>query len=491
MVPARRRRPRRRAIALAALLASHALPAGAIALSPARAAAQPAPPAPQPAPPDAYRQHMENGIKLYQDRNYDAAIVEFRAAYDLRQKASPLINLALAYKAEFKYPKAIDALKQALDRHADTMSADDQKAAESEIRDMEALLAFVQVKVVPREATLLVDGEEQPPGTADRPIRLGPGTHKIGARAEGYAEQEQPVTVASGEQAQPITLALAPDKGWVSLTAADPKITIAVDQQVLGTGKWAGLLPPGTHLVQMYGPGAPTYAAQILVVAGKQLILHQGMGQPALPPMPTATPVTAPPKKKEEPPHPPRRGVYLLASGSLLFPTRHPVGFPQPKVNSGAAGGLRAGYQVNSIAGFELGYQHASLYTPSGFEDNTGYTLSSDRFGGHLRLGSTGKTARFMSTIGGGFVSDRVSFDHPPSLCGAGCRKASGLDPFFLLEAGLELDFSGVLVDLMLETQSQSSREITPVGTTGGASIFDSEPLFHIGPSLRVGYGFW
>lgn len=470
------------ALASAALLASRL----ASCLAPALAALGALAPSTAAAQGDAYKQHMENGIKLFQDKNYDAAIVEFRAAYDLRPKASPLINIALAYKAQFKYPRAIDALKQALTQHESTLSPEDKAAAESEIKDMSRLLASLRVNVVPRQATLVIDGEEQPAGTADQPIVLGPGTHKIGARVEGYAEQEQTVTVVSGENDRVVTLALVADKGWVSLTAADPRITISVDQQVLGTGQWSGLLPPGTHLVQMYGPGAPAYAAQILVVAGKQMVLRQGMGQGALP-------VTSivPKKKVEEPPRPPRRGVYLLATGSLLFPTRHPTGFPQPKVNSGAAGGLRAGYQVNSIAGFDLLYQHSSLYTPSELQKNTGYTLSSDRAGVNVRLGTTGKTARFMATIGGGFVYDRVSFDNPPPLCGSGCVKASGVDPFFLLEGGLELDFSGVLVDLVIESQYQSSREITPVVAKSGVSIFDSEPLIHVGPGLRVGYAFW
>ncbi|MEO7328258.1 MAG: tetratricopeptide repeat protein [Minicystis sp.] len=472
-------RSKRRALVLTAWLAARMAPALAVvsALAPRPAFAQT----------DGYKQHMENGIKLFQDKNYDAAIVEFRAAYEIRPKANPLINVALAYKAQFKYPKAIDALKLALEKHEDTMGPDDKRAAEGEIKDMAALLAFVQVKTIPAQATLLVDGEEQPAGAADQPIRLGPGTHKIGARAEGYAEIEQTLTVASGENNQLITLTMVADKGWVALTASDPRITISVDQQVLGTGQWSGLLPPGTHLVQMYGPGAPAYAAQILVVAGKQMTLQQGMGQT----MQLTPPVVAPRKKVEEPPRPSRRGVYLLGSASLLFPTRYPVGFPQPKVNSGAAGGLRAGYQVNSIAGFDLLYQHSSLYTPSGAQEDTGYTLSSDRFGVNLHLGTTGKTVRFTSTIGGGFVSDRASFDNAPPFCGRGCNNASGVDPFFLLEGGIELDFSGVLVDLVLEGQFQSSREITPVGTSSGLSIFDSEPLVHLGPGLRIGYGFW
>ena len=56
---------------------------------------------------DPYKQHMENGVKLYNDRNYEAALSEFRAAYDAKPKASPLVNIALGHKALFNYPKAI------------------------------------------------------------------------------------------------------------------------------------------------------------------------------------------------------------------------------------------------------------------------------------------------------------------------------------------------------------------------------------------------
>src|SRR6185503_15191403 len=60
---------------------------------------------------DAYRLHMDNGVKLYQDKNFAAAIAEFEAAYKARPKASPLMNISLCYKSVFAYPKAIAALE--------------------------------------------------------------------------------------------------------------------------------------------------------------------------------------------------------------------------------------------------------------------------------------------------------------------------------------------------------------------------------------------
>lgn len=473
MTPGREHVGPRRA-AMAALL-------GALAFAPV-AAAQPAAPPPQSSPIDAYKLHMENGVKLFEDRNYDAARAEFRAAYDARPRANPLINIALAYKAEFKYPKAIEALEKALAQHQDTMSTGDIKAAEGELKDMRALLARVTIVVSPAGAMVAVDGEPLSAAALEQPVPLGPGTHRITASAEGFASIEQRLTVASGEASE-VALTLTPDQGKVLIEAPDPRMTIAVDQRVVGLGTWTGLLPPGSHLVQITGPGGQPFNADILVVAGKPLTVRPGSAQfPPLPPLP--------PVRKDPPVLPPKHGFYAIAMGSLLFQTRYPKGFVQPEVNSGAAGGVRLGYQVNGVAGFDAFYQHSSLYAPSGVADDAGYTLISNRIGADLRLMTSGKVVRAVGVIGGGLVLDSLTFDTGPHACAApGCVNASGVDPFLLLEAGLEFEFSGVLLGLALESQFQSSRGIS--ASTLTTSPFGNDPLIHLGPGLRVGFAFW
>jgi hypothetical protein len=182
--------------------------------------------------------------------------------------------------------------------------------------------------------------------------------------------------------------------------------------------------------------------------------------------------------------------LYLLATGSLLFPTRYPEGFPSPQTNSGAAGGVRVGYRVNAFAGFDAMYEHSSLFTPSEAEKDTGYTLISNRFGLNLRLMSPGKVVRAVGAVGAGLVWDQVEFDNPPSGCGSVCAYASGLDPYGLLEAGVEFELSGVLLDLVAEGSVQPSRGITQ-GDQQNGGLFANEPLIHLGPGLRVGYAFW
>lgn len=494
-------RSQRPALALAAwgLLAQNAAPvlALAAALAPASALAQT----------DPYKQHMENGVKLYEDRNYGAAIAEFQAAYEARPKANPLLNIALCHKARFNYPKAIETLERALAKHSDTMDAADKQASESAIRDMRALLAYVEVKLSPAaEATLVIDDEDQPAGAASRPVPLGPGTHKIGARADGFALAEQSITLVSGDKVQ-VQLKLIADKGWVTVQAPHPRMTIAIDQRTMGTGQWAGMLLPGTHLVQVYGPGGAPFASEILVVAGKQLNVRAGAGGVPVA-MVTITPPTPPSgirrKVPRETPPPRRQGPYVLGLGAIIIPFTSPRWLASSDTgrNFSAEYGLRGGYQVNSFAGFDLTFQHSNILTSetsvgSVMPSDSSYRLISNRLALGLRLLSFGKTARFIGAIGGGPVFENFSAtttDEQKNECsrlskGKDCRLDDdifGVNAFFFLEAGLEIDLDHVLIDLTLEGAFESTN-----GLGDNGEIFAGQPIVTAGPALRVGYRFW
>lgn len=441
---------------------------------------------------DAYKLHMENGVKLYNDKNFPAAIAEFSAAYDARPGPNPLVNIALCEKELYRYHRAIAALETALAKHGAAMSPGDRKASEDAIKDMRALLGTVTIKVTPADAALRVDGEDVPVGAAQKPIELGPGTHKIEARAPGHASAERTVRVTSG-QAQDVVLDLVSDNGLVTVQAPDARMTITIDQRIVGTGSWSGMLAPGPHLVEMTGPGAPPHEGQIVVVAGKPLEVRAGAG--VLP-------------KKEEPSV--RRGIYLLATGSILFPLVHSPYFINPKIDFGAAFGVRVGFQVNNVAGFDLAYQHSSIttYQDGDTTGNSSYRLISERVALGLRLTTPGKMFRFVATIAGGLVYDQVQWGPDildPNKVNGVCDSSEtggvcllrgnvhGFDAFGMIELLAELDIDRVLINLGVEGQFQSTGNIgaNMTNTMYSGSIYGAAPIINIGPALRVGYRFW
>lgn len=437
---------------------------------------------------DTYKQHMDNGVKLFADRNFAAATVEFQAAYDARPSPNPLVNIALCAKEMFRYPQAIATLETALARHGAAMDPADRKAAEDAIKEMRSLLGSVTVAVTPKDAKLVIDGEEQPAGAAGKPIPLGPGAHKIAARAEGFASAEQTVSVKSGGE-ETVTIALVPEKGEVTIEAPDPRAAIFVDDRPVGIGLWTGLLPPGAHVVQFSGLEGPPLRMSIVVVAGAPLLVRKGEG---------GVPIVPPPSGE-----PRRFGVYVFGLGSMLFSFTHAPAFPTPlvKPDFGAGYGLRVGFQVNKIAGFEATYEHSSIFTyqVSAMPNvpNNYYRIIANRFALGLRLISSGSLVRFAGSFGGGFVLDTMnvyldktctSMDATSPCFLVGTGDHPGVDAFAMAEAGLELDLDHVLLDFGVEGEIQSTGNMTGVKQR---PVFGSLPLLNGGPMVRIGYRFW
>jgi hypothetical protein len=437
---------------------------------------------------DPYKLHMDNGVKLFSDKNYPAAVAEFQAAYEARPGANPLVNIALCDKEMFRYPQAIAALQEAIEKHGSSMDQGDLKAAVDAIKEMRALLGTVTLTVTPRGAAVSVDGEDLPAGAADKPLLLGPGTHKIAARAPGYSPAEQRVMVAS-ERAQTVSLALVEETGQVTIEAPDPATQITLDGVPRAAGSWTGMLPAGLHLVTLTGADGRPYGEQIQVVAG----VHQVV-------KPTAP--QAPPSPHKEDPQ--RRGFYVLGLGSMLVAVTHPPQFGPVNVpDYGAGYGLRAGFQVNRVAGFDLTYEHSSItsYTagtqPTSTAPNN-YRLIADRLVVGLRIISTGSVLRFVGNFGGGFVNDQMAVNlyTKPGACTSVDSQGKcflqgnhvGVDAFVLAEAGLEVDVDRVLLDFCTEGQLQSTGNLQGANNL---SIFGSLPLLNAGAAVRIGYRFW
>ncbi|MEJ7729350.1 MAG: tetratricopeptide repeat protein [Polyangiaceae bacterium] len=437
----------------------------------------------------AYKQHMQNGVKLYQDRNLEAAIAEFQAAYRVKPKASPLLNIALCRKGLFDYPRAIASLETALSKHPDTLTAADKKNAEDAIAEMKSLLAYVTVEVTPAAATLSVDGVDLAKAAATQPVPLGPGTHQIGARADGYASATSSVTVSSGEKGKKVSLALLPDKGWVTIYATDRKTAIAVDQKPLGYGTWAGFLAPGNHFVQMYKPGAAPYEQSITVAAGKAQDVRQGLGGP----VPRNGEGPDPP---EEPPAPPVRGFYSFLTGTVYGVSTDPSQLDTASNDPGVAGGVRIGYRVATILGLEGLFQYGRaggdgiVFLPEREADGS-FDTESLRIGANLRLMTKGKTVRFVGTMGGGLAYDSLTFSE--GLLSLG-EPDGAVSAYLLLEPAIEVQIGHLILGAALP--------IMPTSSGGGDTDASSDPsgtssdsfgsaLAQVGFQLRVGYGSW
>jgi hypothetical protein len=469
------------------------------------------------APEAVYQRHLDNGIKLFGDGNYRAAITEFEAAYEAQPKASPLVNIALSYKALYDYPRAIEALKKAVTEHADTLKPEHKAAAEREIRELEALLATVVVAVEPKHATLLLDGLELPPDSAGKPMTVGAGPHVLEARLQGYQAATVKITITAGERDRRVELKLSPNQGQLQVTPHDPKAWVEIDGQLPVQGGFAGMLNPGVHNVRVFKHGEKASSLEVVVVAGKTQQVTQDEDGTLLS---DATRPKAAPGGDEQEPEGELQGFFLHGHAGLLFVGgTHPTNFVPAKGAAGFGLGLRLGYRVADWAAFEASGQLSSITGsgPAQFDqgfgpgasspltiNNSNYTLRSLRLGLLWRVLAPGRTiVRFVGALGAGLSLDQLLWglsskdeDHrlgsleAKTLTGTAGELPSsmgGIGGFGELDVGIEFDLSHVIFGLTLQSIVQSTKGLD----TESYSPYSDKPVFLIGPALHVGYGFW
>lgn len=459
------------------------------------ALAQPPEPEPieAPAPKSLYDQHMDNGVKLYEEGNYAGALAEFRAAYLAEPKASPLINQALAYKKLADYAAAIEALDTAISKHEGSMRPEHREAAENEIAELKALIAYVTVVVKPRQAKLTIDGKPYE-SEGKQPVALGPGPHRFRAEAKGHRPAEKRADLTSGRGNANVELVLEPTGGEIQVMTAAADSVIEVDGKPMGRGGWTGRLDQGIHSVRV-SHGEEHESVKVLVLEGGRHQVRQIDGG--------ELETDSPPPTDDTPDEPPKvlRGFYFTGTGALLTPFAKVDGFtPDQRERWGGGVGLHAGYRVAEFAGFEVFGQYSDVRVKGEVRGvDTAMQLKTVRVGGLVRILLPGREmARFVGTVGAAAAIERLTWKDRERILTtdgsmadpafAGTEGEFGVAPLLEIDLGVEVEISNVLLDLVFQNSLQSVKHFD---VAGADNPFGETPMLYFGPQLRGGYGIW
>lgn len=430
------------------------------------------------------RRHFDNGISLFEDRNYTAALAEFEAAYRQYPSASALQNVALCQKQLYRYSEARDTLTRLVRDHHLELQAKDRASIDEAIRELANLIGSVRITVVPANANVSLDGNILSRESLRSLIVLDVGEHVVTAEAEGYAPISRPFRVAGGHTGIPISLALTETTGTVMVLAPDPHTAIAVDGRPVAFAKWTGRLEPGPHFVQIYREGYEPFEEEIDVEVGKTTKVRGVLGDRTDPVDPSRSQSAEGKTKRSQ------LGYYGLIGGSVLVPRGHPSGFEaDSNYDLGWSLGLRVGYRVATPLGVEAQVDSSSFSvqgscievseTACSSANHGSYSLDARRFGGAVRLFSSSETLRLTSSFGAGLVShDFRQGSHP----------AAGVNAYVAIEAGIQANWRHGLWELV-GTATFDGASNVGLGTFRPYAEGNGIQLF--GLSVRVGWGEW
>ena len=261
-----------------------------VCLSLALAAALSAPALAQPAPPpqrppaggtpatgdslEEAKVHFAQGVALYNDGNFGAALAEFEASNRLHPSVGLLYNIGLCLKGQFRYAEAIDTLGRYLAEAAALPKAlPPEKRAEVEqlIGEMKALLVEVQLEIVPDGAHVVIDARTVGTAPLDNQ-KLAVGHHVIEVTADGWKPARKELTLAAGMPPLLLKMALQayPKTGKVHIFAHEGTPQLKIDGRVIGPAPMDIELPAGGHTLEASSPGFTTSVTELVVSAGQE-----------------------------------------------------------------------------------------------------------------------------------------------------------------------------------------------------------------------------
>lgn len=217
---------------------------------------------------DEARQHLRQGIELLQSNRYGDAVLELRAARDVRASPNIMFNLALSLRGAGRNRDAAHTFRCYLDIAGATAPADVRTQVQQAITELQRAIGRVEVQVEPANATVTIGGEAV--DVSHGPLEVDPGRLVIAASAEGYSTETQRVLVGPGATAQVVLrLPQANSVQRVSVRVSNvPAARIYIDDNLVGTQAVDENVRPGRHRIRVTATDYTTFERFLDTTAG-------------------------------------------------------------------------------------------------------------------------------------------------------------------------------------------------------------------------------
>lgn len=171
------------------------------------------------------RLQFEQGIKLFEEGDYENAAIAFNRAFELRPSYKILYNVGQVENELKHYAKALIAYSRYLEEGGDELSEERRAEVSKRIEELKVRVGYITVLFSRAGVTVLIDGERQGNTPLEEPLLVDMGTHELSLR-DGIKEiYKETVRLAGG---QSITLSLdANDRRAGSAAPSVPAADVA------------------------------------------------------------------------------------------------------------------------------------------------------------------------------------------------------------------------------------------------------------------------
>ncbi len=231
----------------------------------------PEPPPPPPGPPSlsesltgAAKGDYESGMVLFTDGDYAGSLVKFSSAFDASKDPRLLWNMAACEKNLRHYSKALKLVRQYVTDGDKVLTDQDKQEAGELIKVMEPFTAKLKVTVDEPGSEVSIDDDVIGKSPVE-PLIVDIGTRKLHVHKDEFEDFNKELPVGGAmEVAVDVKMVKIVHEGRINVKASNDA-TIAIDDKVVGTGTWSGVLPSGGHTLKVTAPKYRVYQAEVLI----------------------------------------------------------------------------------------------------------------------------------------------------------------------------------------------------------------------------------
>jgi hypothetical protein len=157
---------------------------------------------------------FKKGLDLFKDGDYQAALIEFRRAYELAPNYNVLYNIGQVYFQLQDYPNALTALQRYIAEGGKSIPSSRHADVDRDIEKLLARVANFEIVTTVPDADITIDDIAVGKSPLAKPILVSAGKHKIAISKAGFTATTKIIEIASSETQKvpidPVKIEVAP-----------------------------------------------------------------------------------------------------------------------------------------------------------------------------------------------------------------------------------------------------------------------------------------
>ncbi|MFH1434657.1 MAG: PEGA domain-containing protein [Pseudomonadota bacterium] len=146
------------------------------------------------------KKHFIQGVALYNESNFEAALIEFAASYKYKKNWKVKYYIGIAYQALHRFVEAEKELKAYLEEGGSEIPKEKKAKAEEVLSQVAGVIGSVMIEANVEGALITMDGKSVGKTPLAGPLSLNVGHYEVEVNKKGYETYTTEIDLPGGEE---------------------------------------------------------------------------------------------------------------------------------------------------------------------------------------------------------------------------------------------------------------------------------------------------